>query len=361
MNGVWVQRTPPARRFREQAGYANYRLNTIVVGLEAVKTGSARKPADLAIHWESKDAAKAAELARSLATNAIMVYVVDALDSYMLDLARANIWITDPRTSSLLSGEFQTDQSEITPLRPRLVQEFASRIDSLAHSPDALEELLREFLPKHFGRRKRPSLRAKFAALVGLAPNVPTHYDCAIQLLISWRNRHAHGRSADRVSSHVLAGLRGASSLFYNDHAHLHVDRMIDNYDAGGSPTLKEVSSLISVTHRVVALIDNTILHRTDAHRAFLTALRSGFAEEKSAEARVKEYWGRSVETRQTKLIAMATRSGFRRVRETDPADKPLFLSDDQLRAIAGMAREEFADQIGVPLTAVKPQRARTA
>ncbi|CAO4150196.1 hypothetical protein PKCBPO_03120 [Methylorubrum thiocyanatum] len=357
MSGVWVQRTRAARLFREHTGAANYRLNTLVVGLEAVKRGIAQKPADLAVRWETQDAATAAELARSFTTNAIMVYVVDALDSYMADLASSDIWIADPTTASILRGEFQTDRSDVVALSPRLVREFAHQITSLTESPINLEETLREFAAKHFGRRKRPSLRARFTSLATVASTVQAPYDLAIQLLISWRNRHAHGRSTDRLSNQALSGLREASSFFYENHAHLDVARMIENYELGGAPTLKEVSSLISICHRVVASIDIAILNRADAHQAFMAALRTSFASETSPGGRIKEYWGRSIEARQSKLVAMTSRFGFREFSETDTSSKPLCLSAQQLRAIAELDREDFADQVGVMIASGQARR----
>src|SRR5436309_2975091 len=98
MSGVWIQRTPAAKHFREQAGYANFRLNTIVVGLEAVKSGAAVKPPDLAVRWQPKDLPSTADLARGFATNAVMVYVVDAFDGYIGGLAAADIWIRNAET-----------------------------------------------------------------------------------------------------------------------------------------------------------------------------------------------------------------------------------------------------------------------
>lgn len=348
MSGVWVERTLAARQFREQAGYANFRLNTIVVGLEAVKHGTAVKPADLAVHWQPKDLPSTADLARGFATNAVMVYVVDALDSYISGLGAADIWIRNAETASLLRSEFQTDRSEARALSTRELEEFSRRLLEFGYKHEGLERQLRDFTKKHFGKRNRPSLRARFAALAELAGNISPHYDCAVQLLISWRNRQVHGRATERVSAEILLGLTQDAALFYRDHAHLDVERMIANYDTGGSPTLKEVSSLISVTHRVVALIDKNILLRTDPREAFVAALRQGFARVEEAEARVKEYWGKNVDARQRKLVALVRRLGFRADEVEDMSKVPLHLPEDEVRAIAAMDRDEFCELAGI-------------
>lgn len=351
MTGVWVERTPAAQHFKRLAGYANFRLNTIVVGLEAVKRGTAAKPADLAVHWQPKNLHSASELARGYATNAVMVYVVDAFDSYMSGLAMECIWIRNAETASLLRSEFQTDRSEARTPSLRELEEFSRRILNYDQDQQRLEKHLRDFTRKHFGNRKRPSLRARFEALTELAGNIPAHYHCAVQFLISWRNRQVHGRATERISAEVLSGLTDGAGLFYRDHAHLNVARMIANYNSGGSPTLKEVSSLISVTHRVVALIDESILRGTDPKTAFIAALRLGFAAQEEAEAKVKEYWGKSVKARQRKLVALAARLGFRTDEGKDMSGVPLNLLEDEVRAIATLDREEFCELVGVATT----------
>lgn len=348
MNGVWVERTPAAKRFRERAGFANHRLNTIVVGLEAVKTGVATKPTDLAVHWNPRDVKTAAEQARGYATSAIMVYVVDALDSYMIDLARSGMWVSDPAMRSILSNDFQTDVSEVEPVLPRLVTQLTADIAASAHSHDLLERTLREFTARHFGRRKRPSMSSRFSSLVNLANGVLPQYIDAIQVLISWRNRHVHGRSAGRASDAILSGIRKNAAYFYENHAHLDVDRMIDNYDENGSPTLKEASSLISVLHRVIAAADEAIVRQANARETFVEALKTSFDELDDPQQRVKEYWGKDVVRRQSKLIAMAGRYGFREVAEGDPSDVPLHLSADDVHAIADLSRDDFLNLVRV-------------
>jgi hypothetical protein len=342
MTGVWVERTRAAKRFREQTGYANFRLNTIVVGLEAVKRGVAVKPVDLAVHWQPKDVTAAAEQARGFATNAVMVYVVDALDSYMSEIGRTKVWIQDLEIASILTGDFQTDRSEVERLEPNSVSDFASQILTLADRPVELGKQLREFTAKHFGRRKRPGLPTRFTALVSQGTSVPKHYVSAVHFLISWRNRHVHGRSTDKVSKDILSSLRDASSLFYEGHAHLDVDRMINNYESGNLPTLKEISSLISVSHRVIASIDDAIVRRADPYSVFKHALQTGFSLEASPDARIKEYWGLTVEQREWKLAAMVCRFGFREVKESDPTERPLTVFQSQLREVAAMEREDF-------------------
>ncbi len=132
---------------------------------------------------------------------------------------------------------------------------FVNQVDAL-NSSDEVEHAFREFSTTHFGRRKRPSMRARFASLISTCPKkIPEHYDAqAVQLLISWRNRHVHGRSTENVSDDIKQMLMNASSKFHDDHSHLNIERMLDNYTRGNAPTLKEVSSLISIAHRVVWL-----------------------------------------------------------------------------------------------------------
>ncbi|WP_339758103.1 hypothetical protein [uncultured Hoeflea sp.] len=348
MNGIWVERTPAAKRFRDRAGFANSRLNTIVVGLEAVKAGTATKPADLAVYWNPKDVKSAAEWARGYATSAVMVYVVDALDTYMSDLALSGTWITNQAKASILANEFQTDVTEVQSLLPSMVTQLADNIVALTNSHDELERNLRDFTARHFGRRKRPSMPMRFSTLLELASGVLPQYRDAIHFLISWRNRHVHGRSSGRVSNAILSELNNNADYFYENHSHLIVDRMIKNYNANGSPTLKEVSSLISVLHRVVSAVDKSIVNQADAKVVFIDALKSDFAQLDDAEQRVKDYWGKDVARRRMKLVAMAGKFGFREVVEGGPDQMPLHLSADEVQAISELPRDDFLELVGI-------------
>lgn len=348
MNGVWVERTPAAKRFRERAGFANHRLNTIVVGLEAVKAGTATKPADLAVHWNPGNVKTAADQARGYATSAIMVYVVDGLDTYMIDLAQSGVWVSDPAIASILDNDFQTDMSEVEPLRPELATQLANDITAAANSYDVLERTLRDFSIRHFGRRKRPSMPLRFSTLVDLAGDVLPQYEDAIHLLISWRNRHVHGRSVGRVSDAILSRLRKTADYFYENHSHLDVGRMISNYEENGSPTLKEASSLISVLHRVIARVDENIVRQANARHTFIEALKNAFSKLDDPEKRVKEYWGKDIFRRRSKLAAIASTYGFREVTEKNSSDLPLRLSAEEVQAIAELAREDFLELVGI-------------
>src|SRR5688572_19890629 len=80
---VGVSMSPARKRFRRQLGFANFNLNTTIVGLEAVKEGIATKPPDLAIDWNPKNLPAAAAQARYFVTSELLVYLVDALDQYL--------------------------------------------------------------------------------------------------------------------------------------------------------------------------------------------------------------------------------------------------------------------------------------
>ena len=306
-----IRRTPAAKRFRDKAGFANFRLNTIVVGLEAVKAGVASCPSDLAVSWDPKDKPTAALLARAYATEAIMVYVVDALDTYMSSLAKLPSVIPDNNLASLLVGDFQIDASKARPCASVDLFKLAGEIKLNAHNNTVCERLIFAFQRAHFGRRHRPSMKARFEALSEYATGVLPAYQAGVQLLISWRNRHVHDDATDAISDSCLQALLTAKDYLFNNHSHLDVSRMLENYCKNNAPKLKEISSLISITHRAVGACDAGALSRLDVEEYAIAALRASLRARPDPEKTLREYWGRTKAIRLKKLSALLSLSGF--------------------------------------------------
>lgn len=348
MNDLYLSRTPAAQRFRNIAGHANFRLNTIIVGLEGVKKGTATKPPDLAVRWEPKNLTLSSQLARGFATNAIMVYVVDALDTYMRSLGNEEIWIANDRLRSLLRGEFQIDLSESRPCTPENVDALTQHLLQSRSSTDEVNKLLRDFSFKHFGRRKIPSMRSRFEALSSFAPSIPSYYTAAIHLLISWRNRHVHGQNDENISNDVTNKLLNNAGIFYEKHSNLDVQRLLEDYRNGSAPTLKEVSSLISISHRVVAIADTCILKALDVDNYLITALSSAFRQDSDGgNGKLKNYWGKDVLTRTAKLSKLLVPFGAREVDAATSNENPR-IPREKLLNLAELEREQFAERVKI-------------
>lgn len=328
-NSLILLRSPAAQQFRNKAGDSNYRLNTIVVGLEGVKSGNAILPADMTISWRTSNAELAAQKARGFATESVMVYVLDAFDTYLKTLVRFPGIISDTDFKSVFLGEFQTDMSDAVPVENRNIDEL---ITSLRGNRDQLERDIKDFIKRHFGVRKKPSIRVRLDKLLTLTDAVPNYYKAAFHLLISWRNRHVHGDANDVLSVEMKNFLVQAKDFFYQNHGHLDVERLLENYEKNNSPTLKEISTLISVLHRVVATCDEAILNSLNIEDYAHRSLAFTFKNMDNPQKYLKKCWGKSIDSRIRKLSAILNQHGFRRMCNAQPnAGKSLpseFLED---------------------------------
>ncbi|AML50193.1 hypothetical protein [Falsihalocynthiibacter arcticus] len=308
---LFIQRTRAAKVFRDRAGYANFRLNTIMVGLEGVRSGVATKPHDLAVGWNPKNLNSSADLAKGFATDSAMVFVVDAVDTYLRNISSdpSPVQLTELR--SLLSGEFQIDRSDATQFSQKDIDRFVAQLDLEKLGMEEIESQFRKFQHAHFGKRKRPSLKTRLDALISTYGGVCDAYKASMHLFLSWRNRHVHGSAKDTISEETQQILVSSADLFYREHSHLDINRALNGYLDRKSPSLKELSSLISVSHRVIASLDREVLLKTDIEKFALRAISFGMSDRSTIEREITKYWGKAPSGRVKKLTAVLAPFGF--------------------------------------------------
>jgi len=349
MADLHIFRTPAAKNFKEKTGRANYRLNTIIVGLESVRNGTAKKPPDLAVGWDQPADGKLAALkARGYATNAFMVYAVDAIDGYMRRLGSDKVWLADDPIGPALRNEFQTDRSETRAYNALAADKLIAELQTGKSDAKIAENLLREFAATHFGRRKRPSMPGRFDLLLSKAPNVPQCYIASVQLLISWRNSHVHGETTYTISDKLIDDLISAGEYFHNQHSGLDIQSLVDRYTKDDAPTLKDISSLISVSHRTIEAIDRKLLANLDIEATFRSAIKSALLEDtKRGEKRLKEYWGIGLPARQRKLGALASPFGFQ-MADAKMVDYAARIPEQSIYDLSSMDLDSFSRELGI-------------
>jgi hypothetical protein len=303
-------RSPASRNFRNKLGYANFNLNTIIVGLEGVKQGIVHKPPDLAVHWEVKNTESAAMQARAFATKALLVFGSDAVDHFMRDLARSPKVVKDHNLEPILRGEIIEDGSPRRALNAKIIQNFVSQVVSDQQNDSTLLENISTFYREHISvRRNRPRIEERFDSLVAAYPGVPQHYSAAIRLLVSWRNHHVHGDYSETINRETINQLKRGTELFKKDHSGTDINLTIDNYLSRGAPTLKELSTLISVAHRAVATLDLKIRERANIEGYAVAALCAAYRL--GAPGWLHEIWKRNANARERKLKTSIVPYGF--------------------------------------------------
>lgn len=199
----------PLRDFLATVGEAVTNVNTAVVGLDAVENGY-QKPGGLNISWNPVDRVAAARKSRKFVLEAALVRVAEALHEFV----------------------------RMTAKMPRFDQ-VGSKWNDKTSGAEKLSDIAREALGQD------------------------TYTAAGAALLLHWRNRVVHSNSNACLTPQQLRLLRKSSTEIETKFARLSVDRLIKDFEAG-HPTLKDISSLISMSIRTAKAINRSVNQLTN-------------------------------------------------------------------------------------------------
>lgn len=204
----------PLRNFLRQVGESVAHVNTLVVGLDAVENGYS-KPDTLNISWSPSDTKAAALKARRFVLEAVLVRVQQAVSSYIIAISKLERF-DEVRAS--WTGKTKIAQ------KVKDVGEFSLGSDSYR--------------------------------LAGCC------------LLLHWRNRLVHRTSNSRLGQSQRKILTDNETEIAASYAAISVTRLLKDFE-DQKPSLKDVSTLISMSIRVARELDATLgdLSRSDMER----------------------------------------------------------------------------------------------
>lgn len=205
--------TQPLKYFLGQAGNAIANLNSTVVGLDAIEKNY-EKPDSLNISWNPTNRKIAARKARRFVLEAVLVRVSEALKEYILAISKL------PRFDRCRE-KWKKD----TPIAEKL-----SDISEAA-------------------------LEAECYLTVG---------SC---LLVHWRNRAVHPNSNAALTKNQISTFQMSSTTIAEKFAGLSIDKLLKDFEEG-KPTLKDISSLVSMSILWCRKLDNELndLSEEDLH-----------------------------------------------------------------------------------------------
>lgn len=211
--------TPALKKFLESTGHTVHHLNTIVVGLSGVESGRATKPESLDVSWSPADVRTSSRQARQFLLRSTMVFTAGSVSSYVETAAKYPTFFRPPDWGDKSNAE-------------RLVS-----LNSALGHPECHE-------------------------LVGTL------------LLMHWRNRIVHASSNASLSSKQRDKLGAASEIVRSTFKNLDVERLLRDFKTN-NPTLKETSSLIAMSIRLLKRIDSSfpVPETRDDLEAWLRAL----------------------------------------------------------------------------------------
>lgn len=204
--------TQPLRCFLREVGEAVANLNTTVVGLDAVENGH-KKPDGLNISWNPADPKSAARKARRFVLEAVLVRVSEALAQYVATVAKL------------------------------------SRFDTCRESWSKKEIA---------GKKNEPSIAEKLTDIAIETVGSDCYKTFGACLLIHWRNRVVHSKSQATLTPNQIKTLKKSSKDIETNYSDLSIERLLEDFKTG-KPTLKDISSLIAMTIRLVRLVDENV------------------------------------------------------------------------------------------------------
>jgi hypothetical protein len=196
-------KTPAYKPFISAVGKTVHHLNTIAVGLAGVESGDCTKPPGLDVSWSPADTKSSSRDARLFSLKATIVFAAEELCAY----------------NSLITGSPNIGEVK------------------LPKKPDRGD--------KHSGLAAHLNIEA---APLFLGP----------LLLIHWRNRIIHKKSNASLTSTQIATLHESSDEIKEKYKNLCTLKLLKDFERG-LPTLKDVSSLISMTINYVHQVETLV------------------------------------------------------------------------------------------------------
>jgi hypothetical protein len=194
-------KSPGLKPFLNAVGHIVHHLNTIAIGVSAVESGLAAKPAEMDISWNPSNLVASSRGARVFALRATIVFLAEEFVSYL------NIVLGAPVFSEI----------SIPNKRTKRLRAISEKLDL------PVDELLAGPL-----------------------------------LVIQWRNRIVHKRSRARLSKAEERILKKRKELLGAKYKNLDPLQLLQHFK-NQTPTLKDVSSLIAMTINCVKRIDASI------------------------------------------------------------------------------------------------------
>ena len=194
----------PLQFYLRDTGKSVFALNTVVVGLDAVENGH-KKPETLDISWAPHDQINAAREARKFILESVIVRVSES------------------------------------------IYQFASAMSKLPKFNEA---------KKKWGNRT--SVSEKVSTIAAAAIGQDDYLISGVVLLVHWRNRIVHSNSNARLRHQQKNILLKNKNIIAERYKGLDIPKLLEDFE-NQRPTLKDVSSLISMAINLARKIDRTM------------------------------------------------------------------------------------------------------
>ena len=255
-----MKQTPARRQFKRMAGGTNHFLITILIGLDAVRTGRAERGPSFSTSWAPHDVVRSANRSSEFAIKALMSWTVDALDSYALALNKKPFLLQTPADRNALGA---------------VGRSVAGRTDWLA---------------------------ARFRLL-----SEPSYALTAVAIV--WRNRLVHSRAENVVAAPVRELIEATAAEIARDYQGLDVKVLLADLSQGRVPKFKEATALVRAVQTFVEHLDQQVLQILELNPFFGEALEE-YVSDNPAQ-RIANVWGKDPVRRASSLRQLAMEHGI--------------------------------------------------
>ncbi len=226
-------KTPALKSFLNAVGKVVHHLNTVVVGLSGVESGTCKKPSTLDISWTPSDLTSSSRSARAYTLKSSIVFLAAEISSYV----HATLKSPPCKTISLPKDADKAKKLE------RVVNHFNITSPDLALGP---------------------------------------------LLLLHWRNRIIHHNSNAQLTKSERSQFVAASSEIMAKYKNLDPTQTLEHFTKG-TPTLKDVSSLLAMSINCAKAIDSALPEPTSMDELLTWIAAMGLEQKFDRAKRVAE------------------------------------------------------------------------
>ena len=280
--GLILKKSLAYSQLKKRIGQANHFLITILVGLEEVSKGNAKKSATLDARWDPKNVKVSASRSRTYALNSSLAWIVDNFDSYVQNCKRKPNFIED--------------------------NELRSALDSADRRVNEKFEVL-------YKRYKMVGDLKSYGALIALG--------------IQWRNVTTHSGGDNVLDDEYERILQENRDWYNNNFCHLDVDKAQESFNTRKNPSLKEVASIIKAVLRFVEIVDKELIKEIDVERYVKDLLDKHYPQD-SEKRRL--FTNQTREHQMSKIRQLLLNSGF----VDEEGDYGLMVNSDFLMKFMG-------------------------
>lgn len=259
--GLILKKSFAYSQLKKRIGQANHFLITILVGLDEVSKGNAKKSATLDARWDPKDVKVSASRSRTYALNSSLAWIVDNFDSYVQNCKRKPCFIES---------------------------------NDLRRDLDSADRRVNEKLEVLYKRYKTVGDLKSYGALIALG--------------IQWRNVTTHSGGGNVLDDEYKRILQENKDWYNNNFCHLDVNKALESFNTRKNPSLKEVASIIKAVLRFAEIVDKELIKEIDVERYVKDLLDKHYPQE-SEERRL--FTNLTREHQISKIRQLLLNSGF--------------------------------------------------